>query len=90
MHYKEYKAFAYGPWGSSVGMFGKHIHAYQNPTGVTDTPEYHKISKDEFGSYEKWKADADVIRVIVARPVFCSGHDGRSDFDEEEIINSTW
>ena len=37
----------------SVGMFGAHIYAFEQLTGVCGIPEYHQITREEYESDRK-------------------------------------
>jgi len=74
----------------SVGKFGEDIYAYEVLTGVTDSPEYHQISKEEFDSFETWSKEVDGVMdmkkfyEIANRPVLCSGYVGK------EYLDTSW
>ncbi|WP_438432723.1 hypothetical protein [Gorillibacterium sp. sgz500922] len=84
MRYTDYIRLKTGRY-QSVGKFGDHIYAYEVLTGVTDSPEYHQISKAEFDSFETWSQeyilDLKKMYEIINRPVFCSGYLGREMLD---------
>lgn len=84
MRYTDYIRLKTGRY-QSVGMFGDHIYAYEVLTGITDSPEYHQISKAEFDSFETWSqediTDRKKLCEIINRPVICSGYLGRAELD---------
>ncbi|MDH6430567.1 hypothetical protein BSK62_23045 [Paenibacillus odorifer] len=75
----------------SVGKFGDNIYAYEVLTGVTDSPEYHQISKAEFDSFETWSqeyiSDLKKMYEIINRPVICSGYLGRAELNLSLLRN---
>ncbi|MFJ5765004.1 hypothetical protein ACIP9C_06565 [Lysinibacillus sp. NPDC093210] len=84
MRYTEYVRLKTGRY-QSVGTFGETIYAYEVLTGITDSPEYHQISKDEFDSFETWAqeniSDLKKMYEIINRPVICSGYLGKEELD---------
>lgn len=84
MRYTDYIRLKKGRY-QSVGKFGDKIYAYEVLTGVTDSPEYHQISKAEFDSFETWSeefiSDLNKMYEIINRPVICSGYLGREWLD---------
>ncbi len=75
----------------SVGMFGEHIYAFEQLTGICDVPEYHQITREEYETAEQWILQEDKVCEILSRPVFCDRNKGgRGDFDEEAVKNSPW
>jgi len=84
LRYTEYVRLKTGRY-QSVGKFGDHIYAYEVLTGVTDSPEYHQISKAEFDSFETWTkeyiSDLKKLYDIINRPVICSGYLGKEKLD---------
>ncbi len=68
----------------SVGKFGDDIYAYEMLTGITDTAEYHQISKEEFDTFEVWSQEGPEYKKmyeLLERPVLCSGYLGRAYLD---------
>ncbi|WP_289376316.1 hypothetical protein ACN9MH_29225 [Paenibacillus silvae] len=88
MRYTEYVRIKTGS-AQSVGMFGNSIYAYEILTGVTDSPEYHQISKEEFDTFEMWSQDHTTnykkTYEILNRPVLCSGYLGRGELDTSSL-----
>ncbi|MWV47099.1 hypothetical protein GRF59_26230 [Paenibacillus sp. HJL G12] len=84
MRYTDYTRLKTGRY-QSVGTFGDDIYAYEVLTGIADTPEYHQISKEEFGSFETWSqeymTDLKKVYEIINRPVICSGYLGRAELN---------
>ncbi|WP_434748699.1 hypothetical protein [Paenibacillus amylolyticus] len=84
LRYTEYVRIKTGS-AQSVGTFGNSIYAYEILTGLTDSPEYHQISKEEFDSFEMWSEDHATnnkkLYEILGRPVLCSGYLGRGELD---------
>lgn len=84
LRYTEYVRLKTGRY-QSVGKFGDEIYAYEVLTGVTDSPEYHQISKAEFDSFETWTkeyiSDLKKLYDIINRPVICSGYLGKEELD---------
>lgn len=84
LRYTEYVRLKTGRY-QSVGKFGDTIYAYEVLTGVTDSPEYHQISKEEFDSFETWTqeyiSDLKKLYEIINRPVICSGYFGKEYLD---------
>ena len=37
----------------SVGMFGEHIYAFEQLTGICDIPEYYQITREEYETAEQ-------------------------------------
>lgn len=75
----------------SVGMFGAHIYAFEQLTGVCDIPEYHQITREEYETAEQWVLEDDKVTEILSRPILCDRNKGgRWDFDEEAAKNSPW
>ena len=90
MNYKDYQRLKIGNW-MSVGKFSDRLYAMEFLTGATDVPEYHKISKEEFDSFENWK-DTDKVIEINRRPAFGLALRDNPDmnFDEDTIINGNY
>ncbi|MEK4474904.1 hypothetical protein NSQ91_16925 [Paenibacillus sp. FSL R7-0048] len=90
MKYTDYICLKTGRY-QSVGKFGDNIYAYEVLTGVTDSPEYHQISKAEFDSFETWSqeyiSDLKKMYEIINRPVICSGYLGRAELDPSLLRN---
>lgn len=90
IRYTEYVRLKKGRY-QSVGKFGEDIYAYEIPTGVTDSPEYHQISQEEFDSFEVWSGgesgvtDMKKFYEIVNRPVLCSGYLGKEYLDTSRL-----
>ncbi|WP_322923306.1 hypothetical protein [Paenibacillus campi] len=83
IRYTDYVRLKTGQY-QSVGKFGDDIYAYEMLTGITDTPEYHQISKQEFDSFEIWsQAGPEYKKMyeLLARSVLCSGYLGRAYLD---------
>ncbi|MFJ7646129.1 hypothetical protein ACIQ1H_01195 [Lysinibacillus sp. NPDC097279] len=84
MRYTEYVCKKTGRY-QSVGMFGNTIYAFEVLTGITDSPEYHQISKEEFDAFETWAqeniTDLNKLYEIINRPVICSGYLGKEKLD---------
>ncbi|MFD1176504.1 hypothetical protein ACFQ3W_09355 [Paenibacillus puldeungensis] len=82
MRYNEYIRLKTDRY-QSVGKFGDNIYAYEVLTGITDTPEYHQISKEEFESFEIWSQEYNTEKLyeIINRPVICSGYLGRAELN---------
>ncbi|MEG0366355.1 MAG: hypothetical protein RR585_05940 [Coprobacillus sp.] len=78
MNYKDYYRCKIGS-SLSVGMFGNDLYAFEVLIGFCNVPEYHKISKKEFDSFDSWKDDMDKLYDIVGRPVLCSGYKGNTE-----------
>lgn len=90
MNYKDYKRLKGGDW-MSVGKFSDRLYAMEFLTGAVSVPEYHKISKEEFDSFEEWK-DTDKAVEINRRPAFGLSLRDNPDmnFDEDTIINGNY
>ncbi|OMD86707.1 MULTISPECIES: hypothetical protein [Paenibacillus] len=90
MKYTDYICLKTGRY-QSVGKFGDNIYAYEVLTGVTDSPEYHQISKAEFDSFETWSqeyiSDLKKMYEIINRPVICSGYLGRAELNLSLLRN---
>lgn len=84
LRYTEYVRKKTGRY-QSVGMFGNTIYAFEVLTGITDSPEYHQISKEEFDAFETWAqeniTDLNKLYEIINRPVICSGYLGKEKLD---------
>lgn len=80
MRYTDYVRLKFGKY-QSAGKFGDNLYLYEVLTGVTDSPEYHQISKEEFDSFETWTqeyiSDLKKLYEIMNRPVICSGYLGK-------------
>lgn len=75
----------------SVGMFGEHIYAFEQLTGVCGIPEYYQITREEYESAEQWVLEDDKVMEILSRPILCDRNKGgRWDFDEEAAKDSPW
>ena len=75
----------------NVGMFGAHIYAFEQLTGVCDIPEYHQITREEYETAEQWVLEDDKVMEILSRPILCDRNTGgRWDFDEEAAKDSPW
>lgn len=74
MNYKDYNCIKLGSY-FSVGKFGEDVYCLENLTGFGFVPVYHKISKEEFDSFNDWRSNKDKVFEIICRPVFCSGYD---------------
>lgn len=90
MNYKDYERLKIGNW-MSVGKFSDKLYAMEFLTGAVGVPEYHKISKEEFDSFEEWK-DTDKVGEINRRPAFGLALRSNPDmnFDEDTIINGKY
>ena len=90
IRYTEYVRLKTGRY-QSVGKFGEDIYAYEVLTGVTDSPEYHQISKEEFDSFETWSKEVDGVMdmkkfyEIANRTVLCSGYLGNEYLDTSRL-----
>lgn len=90
IRYTDYVRLKTGRY-QSVGKFGEDIYAYEVLTGVTDSPEYHQISKAEFDSFETWSKEVDGVMdmkkfyEIANRPVLCSGYLGKEYLDTSRL-----
>lgn len=72
-------------------MFGAHIYAFEQLTGVCGIPEYHQITREEYESAEQWVLEDDKVMEILSRPILCDRNKGgRWDFDEEAAKDSPW
>ena len=75
----------------NVGMFGAHIYAFEQLTGVCDIPEYHQITREEYETAEQWVLEDDKVMEILSRPILWDRNKGgRWDFDEEAAKDSPW
>lgn len=90
MNYKDYKRLKVGDW-MSVGKFSDRLYAMEFLTGAVSVPEYHKLSKEEFDSFEEWK-DTDKVVEINRKSVFGLALRDNPDmnFDEDTIINGNY
>lgn len=81
MDYKNYKRLKEGPY-QSVGIL-EGVYVFEILTGIADTPEYYRITKEEFDTYEQWKTewitDLKTLYTIVNRKCICSGYN-RTNF----------
>lgn len=84
MTYRDFKKIKQGK-KYSIGKFSDELYALEEMTGYGCVPEYHKISKAEFNTFDIWKDDQEKIKDILARPVFCSGYEGETEFDENRV-----
>ena len=84
MNYKDYKQLKHGK-KFTVGKFTDNIFALETKSGYGCVPEYHKISQAEFNTFDIWKDDRAKTKEVIARPVFCSGYEGETDFDEKKV-----
>ncbi|ANF95034.1 hypothetical protein [Paenibacillus bovis] len=90
IRYTEYVRLKKGRY-QSVGKFGEGIYAYEVLTGITDSPEYHQISKAEFDFFKTWSKEVDGVMdmkkfyEIVNRPVLCSGYLGKEYLDTSRL-----
>ncbi|MBR1865319.1 MAG: hypothetical protein IJ801_02310 [Lachnospiraceae bacterium] len=84
MNYKDFKITKHGK-KCSIGKFTEQLFAMEILTGYGNVPEYRKISKAEFNTFDIWKDDKEKIKDILNRPVFCSGYENQTDFDEKQI-----
>ncbi len=70
-----------GPY-QSVGIL-EDMYVFEILTGITDTPEYYRITKEEFYSYDHWKnewiTDLKTLYTIVNRKCIASGYN-RTNF----------
>lgn len=82
MTYKDFKVLKSGK-KHSVGKFTDTLFAFEVMTGYGCVPEYRRISKPEFNTFDIWKNDRDKIKDILNRPVICSGYEGHTEFDEK-------
>lgn len=83
IRYTDYVRMKTGQY-QSVGKFGEDIYVFEMLTGITDTSEFHQISKQEFDSFEVWSEEAPEYPKtyeILARPVLCSGYLGKAYLD---------
>jgi len=90
MNYKDYKRLKTGNW-LSVGKFSDNLYAMEIPTGAVNAPEYHKISKEEFDTFEIWK-DSKKVTEIMHRPAFglALRENPHFDFNEDDIIHDRY
>lgn len=84
MNYKDYHCIKLGSY-FSIGKFGENLYCLENLTGFASAPEYHKITKEEFDSFEEWKNNKEIIFEIICRPAFCSSYAGCRDFNENNL-----
>lgn len=90
MNYKDYKRLKIGNW-ISVGKFSDRLYAMEVLTGAVNAPEYHKITKEEFDTFEVWK-DSPKKAEILHRPAFglALRNNPRFDFQENDILNDRY
>ena len=90
MNYKDYQRLKTGNW-MSVGKFSDRLYAMEFLTGAVSVPEYHKITKEEFDTFEDWK-DSDKVREINLRPAFglALRNNPHLNFNENDIINDIY
>jgi hypothetical protein len=90
MNYKDYKRLKIGNW-VSVGKFSDRLYAMEFLTGAVSTPEYHKITKEEFDTFEEWK-NSEKVTEINRRPAFglALRDNPHFNFDEDDIINDIY
>ena len=84
MNYKDYDRIKIGGY-FSLGKFGENLYCLENLTGFASVPEYHRITKEEFDSFDEWKNSKEKIFEIICRPVFCSIYTGYRDFNENNL-----
>lgn len=85
MTYKDFQCLKHEK-NFSIGKFGKNLFALETKSGYGYVPEYRKISKAEYNTFDIWRTDREKIKDILKRPIFCSGYEEQTDFDEEEIL----
>ena len=84
MTYKDYKVLKQGK-NFTIGKFTDDLYAIETKTGYGHVSEYRKLLKPEFNTYDIWKTDREKIKDLLNRPVFCSGYQGHTDFDETKV-----
>ncbi|GGH36024.1 hypothetical protein [Paenibacillus segetis] len=76
MDYKNYKRIKVGPY-QSVGIL-EGLYVFEILTGIADVPEYYRITKEEFDSYDQWNTeyitDLKTLFTIVNRKCVCNGY----------------
>ena len=85
MTYKDFQSLKHDK-KFSIGKFGDNLFAFETKSGYGCVPEYRKLSKAEFNTFDIWRTDREKIKDILKRPIFCSGYEGETDFDEREIL----
>ncbi|MEA5050211.1 MAG: hypothetical protein VB021_01920 [Oscillospiraceae bacterium] len=90
MNYRDFTRLKTGNW-VSVGKFSDRLYAMEVLTGAVSAPEYHKITKEEFDTFESWK-DSEKVRAILHRPAFglALRNNPHFDFDENDILNDRY
>lgn len=90
MNYKDYKMLKTGDW-MSVGKFSDKLYVMEFLTGAVSVPEYHKITKEEFDTFESWK-DSEKVIEINQRPAFglALRDNPHINFNECDIINDIY
>jgi len=90
MNYKDYKRLKTGNW-VSVGKFSDKLYAMEILTGAVNAPEYHRITKEEFDTFEIWKGSKKATE-IMHRPAFglALKNNPSFNFDENDILNEIY
>lgn len=90
MNYKDYKRVkTYSMY--SVGYFSDRLYAMEFLTGAVCVSEFHKITKEEYDTFDEWKGTEKVME-IKARPSFGLPllANSRKEFCEEDILNDIY
>lgn len=81
MDCRNYKVLKKGRY-QSVGIL-ENTYVFEIKTGIADVPEYYRITKKEFDTYDQWKdewiTDKKTIYTIVNRKCFCSAYKNHGD-----------
>ena len=87
MRYTDYKRLKTGGF-CSVGKFGEDIYAFEILTGIASAPEYHRISREEFDTFEARKDSEAILLEITSRPVICSAYKGCAESDGSRAVDN--
>lgn len=78
MNWKDYKALKQGDF-CSVG-FHEGQYCFEILTGIFDLPEYYPIAKEEFDTFDEWKADTvKIVTDIKNRTLLYSAYKTHSN-----------